>query len=90
MKALPPEKQKILQKDLQKLEQLQNRRKERPGNVTVITQLIGQQMLLSDHLRDAIDIIKVKVNLISLSHATCSRTWLKFTVKFVLSPSQTV
>lgn len=61
MKALPAEKQKLLQKDLQELELLQARRKEKPGNASILTQLIGQQMLLSDHLRDAIDIVKVKV-----------------------------
>lgn len=61
VKALPAEKQKVLQQDLHKLELLQTRRKEKPGNASILTQLIGQQMLLSDHLRDAIDIVKVKV-----------------------------
>lgn len=61
VKTLPAEKQKVLQQDLQKLELLQNRRKEKPGNASILTQLIGQQMLLSDHLKDAIDIVKVKV-----------------------------
>ena len=61
VKALPAEKQKELQGDLQKLEMLQNKRKEKPSNANVLMQLIGQQMLLSDHLRDAISIVKVKV-----------------------------
>ena len=59
VKALPVVKQSILQRDMQNLEQLRRRQREMPGNVGVLTQLIGQQMLLSDHLKDAIDLVKV-------------------------------
>ena len=61
IKTLPAEKQKTLQQDLKYLEHLQLRLKGRPGNDSILTQLIGQQILLSDHLRDAIDCVKVKV-----------------------------
>ena len=62
VKNLPTEKQKVLQKDLQKLEKLQNKREERRGDVSVLMQLIGQQMLLSEHLKDAIEIVRIKVS----------------------------
>ena len=61
MKTLPVEKQRVLQQDLQTLESLQIRYKERPDNAGIFTQLIGQQILLGDHLRDAIESVKVKV-----------------------------
>lgn len=61
IKTLPAEKQKTLQQDLKNLEQLQLRLKDRPGNDSILTRLIGQQILLSDHLKDAIDCVKVKV-----------------------------
>ena len=59
VKVLPLAKQSILQGDLRNLEELQRRQKKLPGKVTVLTQLIGQQMLLSDHLREAIALVKV-------------------------------
>ncbi|CAI8053301.1 hypothetical protein GBAR_LOCUS29145 [Geodia barretti] len=58
VKVLPLAKQSILQGDLRNLEELQRRQKKLPGKVTVLTQLIGQQMLLSDHLREAIALVK--------------------------------
>jgi hypothetical protein len=58
VKVLPVAKQSVLQGDLRNLEELQRRQKKLPGNVTVLTQLIGQQMLLSDHLREAIALVK--------------------------------
>lgn len=61
VKHLPPEKQKELQKGLQNLEHLQTCRKEKPRNAGILAQLIGEQMLLCDHLRDAINHVKVKV-----------------------------
>ena len=62
IKSLPTDKQKVLQQDLKHLEQLQTRHREKPGNTSILTQLIGQQTLLSDHLRNAIDHVKVKVS----------------------------
>ena len=61
VKVLPAAKQSILQRDLRNLEEIQRKQKEMPGNVTVLTQLIGQQMLLSDHLKEAIAIVKVYI-----------------------------
>ena len=63
VKHLPVERQKELQKGLRNLEYLQICRKEKPGNASVLAQLIGEQMLLCDHLRDAIYHVKVKVML---------------------------
>ena len=53
VKSLPAPQQKLLQQDLQKLEQLQTRRKENPNALSLQMQLIGQQMLLCEHLRNA-------------------------------------
>ena len=59
VKVLPVGKQSILQRDLKTLEQIQRKQKDMPGDVTIHTQLIGQQMLLIDHLRESIDLVKV-------------------------------
>ena len=61
VKALPPEKQKVLQQDLSNLGELQCLSREMDNNGGVLTQLMGQQMLLSEHLKDAIDFVKVQV-----------------------------
>ncbi len=53
VKSLPPDNQKILHSDLQKLEILQAKRKEKPGDLTSQMQLLGQQMLLCEHLKEA-------------------------------------
>ncbi len=53
VKALSPDLQKTLQGDLQKLEILQAKRKEKPGDLTSQMQLLGQQMLLCEHLKEA-------------------------------------
>ena len=50
--SLPEELQKTLQQDLQKLETLQTKLKNEPGNQPVQMQLLGQQMLLCEHLRE--------------------------------------
>lgn len=53
VKSLPPDNQKTLQADLQKLEVLQAKRKEKPEDLTSQMQLLGQQMLLCEHLKEA-------------------------------------
>ena len=59
VKALPTMQQGILKRDVQNLEVIQRKQKDTPGNVNILTQLIGQQMILIDHLKDAIDSITV-------------------------------
>ena len=59
-KTLSPELQKMLQQDLQKLEQLQTMLKENQGNQSLQTQLLGQQMLLFEHLTEAKESIDTK------------------------------
>ena len=53
LKSLPSLQQQILQQDLQKLEQLQSRLSNKPGNQSLQMQLLGQQMLLCEHLKEA-------------------------------------
>ena len=50
MKTLPSLQQKVLQADLSKLQAIQSRLKAAPGNREFQMQLVGQQMLLSEHL----------------------------------------
>ena len=50
--SLPAQQQKILHQDLQKLEQVQTKLKDKPGNQSLQMQLIGQQMLLCEHLKE--------------------------------------
>lgn len=57
-KTLAPELQKMLQQDLQKLEQLQTMLRANQGNQSLQTQLLGQQVLLSEHLTEAMESIK--------------------------------
>lgn len=52
LKSLPPQQQQVLQQDLQKLEQLQARLSDKPGNQSLQMQLLGQQMLLCEHLKE--------------------------------------
>jgi hypothetical protein len=59
-KTLAPEQQKMLQQDLQKLEQLQTMLRTNQGNPSLQTQLLGQQVLLSEHLTEAMESIKPK------------------------------
>ena len=42
----------MLQQDLQKLEQIQSRLSDRPGKQSLQIQLLGQQMLLCEHLKE--------------------------------------
>lgn len=59
-KTLAPDLQKMLQQDLQKLEQLQTMLRNNQGNQGLQTQLLGQQVLLSEHLTEAKESIKSK------------------------------
>lgn len=60
VKALPAKQQTILQNDLQKLEQLQTKLRYRQGNPDLQMQLLGQQMVLCEHLREAQGAVVVK------------------------------
>lgn len=51
-KSLPVHQHKMLQQDLQVLEQLQTKLKNTPGDQTLQMQLLGQQTLLIDHLKE--------------------------------------
>ena len=53
MKALPEQQQSALQKDLEKLEQLQAKLRYKPDDQSLQMQLLGQQMLLCEHLKEA-------------------------------------
>lgn len=57
-KTLIPQQQKVLQEDLLKLEQLQTIFTENKGNMSLQTQLLGQQMLFFSHLTEAKEAIK--------------------------------
>lgn len=59
LKTLPAEKQSLLQRDLKILAQLEVKRKHMPGNISFATQLMGQQMLLTDHLKETIEFLNV-------------------------------
>ena len=61
IKNLPAEKRSALQNDLKKIEKLQQMRKEKRGDTSVLMQMIGLQMLLSEHLKEAIETVKTKV-----------------------------
>ena len=61
VKNLPAEKRSTLQNDLKKIEKLQQTRKEKRGDTGVLMQMIGLQMLLSEHLKEAIETVKTKV-----------------------------
>ena len=50
LKTLPSLQQKVLQADLQKLQAIQGELKKQPGNGKFQMQLIGQQMMLLEHL----------------------------------------
>ncbi len=52
-KALPDQHQTVLQKDLEKLEQLQAKLRYKQGDQNLQMQLLGQQMLLCEHLKEA-------------------------------------
>lgn len=52
LKTLPTLQQKVLQADLSKLQDLQSRLKETPGHRELQVQLVGQQMMLTEHLRE--------------------------------------
>ena len=60
LKALPAAQQGILRRDLQNLESIQRKQHDMPGNVTLLSQLLGQQLILTDHLREAIAFMKVR------------------------------
>ena len=53
MTTLPAPQQKMLQEDLQKLGKLQSKLKDKQGDRNLKMQLLGQQMLLCEHLKDA-------------------------------------
>ena len=75
MKSLPPQQQKVLEKDLRKLEAIQDRLSEKRGNQDLQMQLLGQQMLLFEHLKEIQTSLQVKpmmaanVPTMSLSHS---------------------
>ena len=52
MKALPSLQQKVLQSDLQKLQAIQSKLKENPGVRELQMLLVGQQMILCDHVKE--------------------------------------
>ena len=52
MKALPSLQQKVLQSDLQKLQAIQGKLKENPGVRELQMLLVGQQMILCDHVKE--------------------------------------
>ena len=52
MKVLPSLQQKVLHNDLQKLQDIQTKLKENPGVRELQMLLVGQQMLLCEHLKD--------------------------------------
>ena len=64
VKVLPSKQQTILQQDLQKLEQLQTKLRYKQGSQSLQMQLLGQQMLLCEHLKEAQKLVTAKPSLL--------------------------
>ncbi len=63
VKALPTQHQTVLQKDLEKLEQLQAKLRHKQGDQNLQMQLLGQQLLLCEHLKEAQQVIASRSDL---------------------------